>query len=73
MLIGEDPVIAEEYAARTGVVVEPVVVQLYRLWWDLCEIALYITEFRAPHIDSEDTRVAWRGLREHLDPTRWKS
>ena len=45
--------------------------RLYRLWWDLCEISLYVAEFRRPHRDTEDTRVAWRGLTTHLDPSRW--
>ena len=45
--------------------------RLYRLWWDLCEIPLYIDEFRRSHIDSVDTRTAWQGLVKYLDPRRW--
>lgn len=71
MLIDEEPAIAEDYAQRTGIVVDNPAVQLYRLWWDLCEVSLYVAEFRAPHADTEDASVAWSGLREHLDPGRW--
>ena len=71
MLIGEDPQIADDYRERTGIAVDHVAVALYRLWWDLCEISLFIAEFRRPHRDTEDSRMAWDGLRRHLDPTRW--
>jgi spectinomycin phosphotransferase len=70
-LIDEDPSIAAEYAARTGVAIDDAALRLYRLWWDLCEISLYTALFRAPHVDSDDTRVAWGGLETHLDPSRW--
>lgn len=73
MLLEEDSLIAEQYTARTCVAVEPEVVQLYRLWWDLCEIALYTAELRAAHIDSDDTVTAWRNLCTYLDPNRWKT
>ncbi len=72
MLTNEEPSIADDYAVRTGVAVDTASVELYRLWWDLCEVSLYIAEFRAHHTDTEDTRTAWNGLREHLDSKRWK-
>jgi hypothetical protein len=40
--------------------------ELYRLWWALSEICGYTTRFRAPHVDDENTRVAWRSLRGYL-------
>jgi spectinomycin phosphotransferase len=40
--------------------------ELYRLRWDLAEVSLYVSLFRAPHIDTADTRVAWDGLRHSL-------
>ncbi len=70
-LIDEDSSIADGYTRRSGIAVEPDATQLYRLWLDLCEIALYVAEFRRPHRDTEDVRVAWRGLAKHLDPRRW--
>jgi spectinomycin phosphotransferase len=38
--------------------------RLYGLRWDLTEIALYVSEFRAPHERTADTVKAWGGLRE---------
>ena len=70
-LIDEDPEIALDYTQRTGVAVDDLAVRLYRLWWDLCEIALFVDGFRQPHDDTDDMSVAWQGLALHLDPTRW--
>lgn len=39
---------------------------LYRLWWDLCEVAIYTGWFTAPHADTEDMRTGFGGLRESL-------
>ena len=33
----------------------------------------YVDQFRRPHGDTEDTRVAWAGLECHLDPVRWSA
>ena len=71
MLIDEEPAIAHDYTERTGVEVDDSAIQLYRLWWDLCEISLFVAELRRPHDDTEDTRVAWAALRRFLDPARW--
>jgi Phosphotransferase enzyme family len=70
-LIGEDEQIADEYTRRTGVAIERTAVELYRLWWDLCEVSLYVAQFRAPHSDTDDSRVSWGSLQTHLDPSRW--
>ena len=71
MLVGEDAQTAADYTERTGVVLDDSAMRLYRLWWDLCEISLFTAEFRAPHEDTEDTRVAWAALARFLDPARW--
>lgn len=39
---------------------------LYRLWWDLCEVAVYTRWFRTSHQDTEDMRVGFGGLRESV-------
>ena len=39
---------------------------LYRERWALAEICEYVTRFRRPHQDSEDTRAAWAELGEYL-------
>ena len=39
---------------------------LYRERWALAEICIYVSEFRRPHQDTEDTRVSWQSLGEFL-------
>lgn len=70
-LIDEDPETAGYYTRMSGRSLNNDALRLYRLWWDLCEVSLYVTEFHAPHVDSADAETAWRGLEEHLDPSRW--
>lgn len=38
---------------------------LYRLWWDLAEIADYTAGFRRPHDTTDDTVASWNNL-EHF-------
>ena len=38
---------------------------LYRLWWDLAEIAEYVRTFRTPHGDTEDMQESWRNLQRY--------
>ena len=71
MLIDEDTQIAADYTERTGVPLDDAALRLYRLWWDLCEISLFMAAFRAPHEDTEDTQIAWLALQRFLDPVRW--
>ena len=70
-MITEDPWISTYYTDRTGIDLDPAALRLFRLWWDLCEVSLFISDFRTPHVASEDTRVGWSGLCRHLDPARW--
>lgn len=70
-LIDEDPEVAAYYSSKSGRSLNNDALRLYRLWWDLCEVSLYVTEFHAPHVASVDTETAWEGLQEHLDPSRW--
>ena len=70
MLVGEDPGIRERYAARTGMPLDPRLLDGYRLRWDLADVEACVRDLRAPHRDDEDTRTAWTALRGVLDPTR---
>ena len=45
---------------------DPAALVLYRLWWDLSEICGYTVEFRDPHVEDDNTRVAWRSLSGYL-------
>jgi spectinomycin phosphotransferase len=46
---------------------EDVEVALYRLRWDLTEIALYVTEFREPHVTTADTAAASYHLQRYAE------
>lgn len=70
-LIAEDPSTRRLYESLSGSALDDAALTLYRLSWDLCEIALYIDDFRRPHDGTEDTAIAWTGLTTHLDPSRW--
>lgn len=43
---------------------------LYRLRWDLTEVALYVSEFRRPHEQTADTMASWRWLRHSAEQCR---
>lgn len=48
------------------------VLDLYRLRWDLAEIALYVAEFRELHSDNANAKESWKNLTQFLDPAgRW--
>jgi spectinomycin phosphotransferase/16S rRNA (guanine(1405)-N(7))-methyltransferase len=62
----------ETYRLATGVTTSPEALTLYRLSWDLGEIAYYVAGFRQAHQDSTDAAEAWKNLVHYLDPDhRW--
>ena len=74
MLEPGDGSLAAAYERARGVAVLSSMLDLYRLQWDLAEIAIYTAEFRHPHAESGDTREAWKNLSLSLDPARrWPS
>jgi spectinomycin phosphotransferase len=54
------------YTHLCGRTVDASAVALYRLRWDLEDICLFLTEFRAPHEQTADTQVAWAGLTDSV-------
>lgn len=70
-LIDEDPEVRDHYEQCSGQTLDDSALRMFRLWWDLCEVALFVHDFRQPHQDTTDTRTAWRSLGRHLDPERW--
>jgi hypothetical protein len=40
--------------------------QLYRWWWDLADIAIFVAGFRRPHERTEDTTAYWDNLERSL-------
>jgi spectinomycin phosphotransferase/16S rRNA (guanine(1405)-N(7))-methyltransferase len=70
-LVGEEPSVSIQYEDLTGIGVDHDAIELYRLKWDLSEIAIYISDFRRAHDQTDDTHEAWNNLQHFLDPTRW--
>ncbi len=71
-LAESDASILPAYSAATGTDIDRDALTLYRLWYDLCEIAGYVHLFRYPHSDTADSAEAWRNLRHFLRPAdRW--
>jgi spectinomycin phosphotransferase len=67
MVLDDDRTGWDEYVAEAGpVLLRPEVVALYLEWWSLAEVAIYVTQFRVSHDESEDTLVAWESLNKFL-------
>jgi spectinomycin phosphotransferase/16S rRNA (guanine(1405)-N(7))-methyltransferase len=62
MIESGDGAVSAWYEAATGRPVLPELLDLYRLRWDLAEVANYVAEFRAPHGDDANTRESWKNL-----------
>jgi aminoglycoside phosphotransferase (APT) family kinase protein len=50
------------YAAATGVEPRPELLEMYRVLWDLKDIAVDLSRFRRPHAGDDDDARSWRGL-----------
>ena len=60
------------YTEATGTAIDSGALTLFRMWYDLSEIAGYIELFRAAHGDTEDTAESWKNLEYFLRPAeRW--
>jgi len=66
-MAAEDDRIPQDYAARTGVEPDPDALALYRLGWDLTEVAGYADLYRRPHAETEDTAHAWGYFEGYLE------
>ncbi len=58
-----DGSILRGYADATGVRPLPALLDLYRIRWDLTDIAMDVSRFHRPHAGSRDDDKAWNGLR----------
>jgi aminoglycoside phosphotransferase (APT) family kinase protein len=58
-----DGSILAAYAEATGVRPQPHLLDLYRLRWDLTDLALEVSRFRRPHAGSADDDEGWDLLR----------
>jgi aminoglycoside phosphotransferase (APT) family kinase protein len=59
---GGDPAVLESYARSTGISPLPWLLDLYRLRWDLTDLALYASEFRRPHAGTPNDDRSWELL-----------
>ncbi len=69
-LAAHDPGAVDRYAAATGRSVHPDDLVLYRLRWDLTDLALFVRDLRGPHARDGDTDIAWRAVQHLLQPDR---
>jgi hypothetical protein len=53
----------DAYADATGVTPVPSMLELYRIRWDLADIAVDVRRFRRPHPGSLDDDATWEILR----------
>jgi spectinomycin phosphotransferase/16S rRNA (guanine(1405)-N(7))-methyltransferase len=54
--------IATEYPAATGVAVLPAMLELYRLRWDIADLAVGVDRFQGPHPGNADDDETWQVL-----------
>lgn len=66
-VLDEDLTGWDEYRDEAGAVaLDERALRLYRLGWDLADIAIYTRDFRRAHEETEDTVVAWESLASYL-------
>lgn len=53
------PSAAEAYTRATGTPVRPAVLELYRQWWDLADLAISVARFRGRHVGGADDDAVW--------------
>jgi spectinomycin phosphotransferase/16S rRNA (guanine(1405)-N(7))-methyltransferase len=58
--------IPEAYSAATGVAVLPEMLELYRLRWDITELAIGVDRFQGPHPGNADDDETWTILVETI-------
>ena len=58
---------AARYSRRTGWTVNQDALALYRLRWDLDDIAGFLPQIRGPHQQTEDALMYWTELQKTLD------
>jgi spectinomycin phosphotransferase/16S rRNA (guanine(1405)-N(7))-methyltransferase len=63
-----DGSILDAYARATGMTPSPSTMDLYRLRWDLADLAMAVSRFRAPHSGNADDNETWTILAEACGP-----
>ena len=63
---GDGSVLAA-YAAATGVTPRPWLLELYRVRWDLADVAVDVSRFRRPHVGTAEDDQAFELLRSLVE------
>lgn len=66
MVESGDGTVSATYTKATGRPVLPSMLELYRLRWELSEVAIYTALFRQPHTDDADTSESWKNLNHYV-------
>jgi spectinomycin phosphotransferase len=70
-VLGEEPTGWEEYEDASGCsVLDRDALRLFRDWWALADVAVFVALFRRPHVESDDLAEAWRNLVEDMPSDR---
>ena len=74
-MLGEEPVHGDDkamarYTRLTGRTARPTGIALYRLWWTLADIAIFVDELRRPHGTGKDITAALTHLTGCLESGR---
>jgi spectinomycin phosphotransferase/16S rRNA (guanine(1405)-N(7))-methyltransferase len=64
-----DGTLRAAYTAATGTALRPGLLDLYRLRWDLTEIAVCLARFREPHGTTADDEESWTILKDLVTGT----
>jgi spectinomycin phosphotransferase len=59
-----DGALRAAYTAATGIALRPDLLELYRLRWDLTDIAIAVARFREPHGATADDEETWTILKD---------
>jgi spectinomycin phosphotransferase len=62
MVVDADGVETQTYTVATGHSIDQVAMDLYRLEWDLDDLAAYLSALRSPHERNVDTENAYEGV-----------
>ena len=64
---GDDEAVLAHYTEAGGHPVDPAGIALYRQWWVLADVAVYVDDLRSPHEDGEDAAAALGYLTGYLE------
>ena len=67
MVLDQDLTGWDEYSALVGgATLDHDALRLYRSWWDLADVTVFVAGFRRPHERTEDTVASWEILAHNL-------